>query len=403
MESAKNAIVLVFDGLGAGLLGPYGNTWLDTPGMNRLAAQSLVLEHTLVDSPQLADVYRSWWFGLHALCPPAACQPQRELARVLYDHGVLSTLLTDEAELIEHAGADRFSQHILLPTKEVIAAAAEPEQTQLAALTGAVVDWIDRAGEPFLLWVHARALTGPWDAPQAFRERLTDTDDPPPEPFVDPPAAADDADQLLGVVNACAAQVELIDMCVAALLDGLDAGRHADNTLLALTSSRGYPLGEHGQVGLAEPRLYNELVHVPWMLSLPAGAAALLRSHRLVQPHDLYATLLDWFGAAPPAGTSLLPLIAGEQLPGGDRAVAVCDAQRLIRTPAWQMRQPAADAPAKLFVKPDDRHDANDVAVRCADIVTRLRDCLAEYDQAVQADDFAALPALDDVLVEGLE
>ena len=59
--SLRNAVIVVIDRLGAGFLGPYGATWLDTPALNRLASQSLLIEHPLSDSPELVQVYRSFW------------------------------------------------------------------------------------------------------------------------------------------------------------------------------------------------------------------------------------------------------------------------------------------------------------------------------------------------------
>ena len=50
---ARSAIILVVDRLGAGHLGPYGNTWVETPALNRLAAESVLFELAITDSPQL--------------------------------------------------------------------------------------------------------------------------------------------------------------------------------------------------------------------------------------------------------------------------------------------------------------------------------------------------------------
>ena len=60
-EPSRRAIVIVFDRLGAGYLGPYGNTWLDTPAFNQLASESMVLEHAIADSVHLATLYERLW------------------------------------------------------------------------------------------------------------------------------------------------------------------------------------------------------------------------------------------------------------------------------------------------------------------------------------------------------
>ena len=64
-----NAICLVIDRLHTGFLGAYGNTWIETPAFDRLAAESFLFDQMLVDSPQLGPLYRSFWQGCHALAP----------------------------------------------------------------------------------------------------------------------------------------------------------------------------------------------------------------------------------------------------------------------------------------------------------------------------------------------
>jgi arylsulfatase A-like enzyme len=70
--SLRSAVVIVVDRLGAGFLGPYGNTWLDTPAVNSLASRSLLVETVIADSPVLADACGSYWTGRHALASGGA-------------------------------------------------------------------------------------------------------------------------------------------------------------------------------------------------------------------------------------------------------------------------------------------------------------------------------------------
>ncbi len=170
---------------------------------------------------------------------------------------------------------------------------------------------------PFVLWLHVGSLGRTWDAPLDFRNQYADEDDPPlpetaamPNLFLPPDA---DPDLLLGYTHSYAGQVSLLDTCVGSLLDSLAASPAAENTLVALLSARGFPLGEHGRVGPCDDALYGELTQIPWLLRFPDGAAACERTQALVQPADLYATLSQWCGlptAAPSiaAGRSLLPL-----------------------------------------------------------------------------------------------
>jgi len=157
-----------------------------------------------------------------------------------------------------------------------------------------------------------------------------------------------DPDELLGVAQAYAGQVTLLDTCLGAFLDFFDGLPIADETLLTLTSARGFPLGEHGRVGPCDDALFGELAHVPWMMRFPDAAGAGARRPSLVEPADLWATLLDWWniGDAPrsPTAESLLLLARGEAVAWRDRlCMAGGGGRRAIRTPAWFLRD--GDAP----------------------------------------------------------
>lgn len=74
--------------------------------------------------------------------------------------------------------------------------------------------------------------------------------------------------------------------------------------------------------------------------------------------------------------------------------------QRAIRTPAWYLR---ANLDPELFVKPDDRWEVNNVAVRCLDVVENLQDTLTEYELALPERRISELPPLTDVLLNGVD
>ena len=76
----NNAIVIVVDRLGAGYFGPYGNTWIQTPNGNRLAARSVLFEFAMTDAVDLPTVYRSYWQGLHAMSSGRAVRSLPEIA-----------------------------------------------------------------------------------------------------------------------------------------------------------------------------------------------------------------------------------------------------------------------------------------------------------------------------------
>ena len=395
-----SAIILVVDRLGAGFLGPYGNTWVETQSCNRLASEGLLCEFAVSDSPSLETVYRSYWTGRHAMDSRPA---EETLPAAATKAGLKTILLTDEPLVAEHPLADAFAEKILLPADEVAAAAKEIEETQIARLTQAAMELIARQQEPYLLWIHSRGMSGAWDAPPEYRNAFRDEDDPQPGDFTAPPHIKRDSgfdpDELLRYVHAFAGQVTVTDLCLGALLDAADEHRMAEDTLFAFTSPRGYPLGEHGQVGPVEDALYGEVLSVPLILRLPRGSGALMRTQELVQPGDLHDLLRAQ--VIPGSPSVLLDIAEGRDYPARDIACAVATGERAIRTPAWFLREvgTGGDEPkVELFAKSDDRWEVNEVASRATEVVADLTAALNTFEQAARAGRLAELSPLAEEL-----
>ena len=113
---APSVIVLVVDRLGAGFLGPYGNTWVETPEFNRLASDSLLLEQTITDGVRLEDVYRSFWLGTHSMRETSAGLAP-PLAAAATAAGIPTTLLTDDSRFTDLPQAADFRERIHLAAR----------------------------------------------------------------------------------------------------------------------------------------------------------------------------------------------------------------------------------------------------------------------------------------------
>ncbi|MGA2068515.1 MAG: sulfatase-like hydrolase/transferase [Thermoguttaceae bacterium] len=404
-----NAICLVIDRLRAGCLGAYGNSWIETPATDRLAAESFVFDQALVDTPRLDLLYRSYWQGWPAL---TARQPQGRptLPALLAEAGVATALLSDERLVREHPLAVDFDELLQIdpPWQPEMAPDGAFHQTHLARCFVQITDWLQQARRPFFLWCHLGSLGLTWDAPWDFRRRYWAEGDPEPSRSAEVPdrllPEGHDPDEVLAFSQVYAGQVSLLDTCLGGLWEALEEHPAAKETLLVVTSSRGFPLGEHRRLGPCDEALYSELVQVPLMIRFPDRLGAAGRSQALVEPSDLWATLLDYWSPAdvPPSPTAatLMPVVREEVATVRDRlALAGRGAERAIRTPAWYLR---AGGSPELFVKPDDRWEVNNVTVRCLEVVECLQDALAQYEQTVQAGRVSDLPPLGDVLLHGL-
>jgi hypothetical protein len=416
-----NAICIVVDGLHAGFLRCYGNAWIQTAAIDRLAMQGFVFDQALIDSPYPDQIYRGYLQGLHAIAPAERSKAYTSLPSMLASAGIATTLVTDEPALFRHELSGTLNEIIQLQPAELRTASAS-EETHLAGVFSAAADWLDKARTPFCLWLHTQGMHVAWDAPAALRERYAEEEGLEPPTFIEPPVLYlpidYDPDQLLGIRWAYAAQVTVLDRCLEAFMEWWEVQPAAKETLLVLLGARSYPMGEHGRVGMAEipataTSLHEELIHVPCVMRLPDGTGAADRSQALVQPVDLASSLAEWFQLASdqlaPWGQSWLPLVRGERQSIRDRACVLAGhgGEQAVRTPAWHLILPAAgderdtSIVRKLYAKPDDRWEANEVADRCADVADGLLAALAEFRSASHREAPFELTPLADVLLRG--
>lgn len=400
-----NVVCVVIDGLHAGYLGPYGNSWIETPNFDRLAAESVVFENAFVDGLAIESVCQSLWSGTHAADRSSTTGETGTVIGHLRDAGLASTLMTDSSSVSAIAGIAGFDDVIQIPVCEPSVPAGSIGDTCIAPLFAAAAEWVSSADAPFLFWVHSRGMTAPWDGPVELRNAFVDDeeDDPPPSvERVERRLGEDyDPDEVLAYRRIYAGQIRVLDACIGALVESIEHFSVEDDTLILLMGARGYSLGEHRLIGLREDDFYTESVQIPVILKLPRGRGTARRSAALVQISDVAATIADWCGRPLVMSNrrkSLLGAVEPTGLSTRDRVVIGSRADCYgIRTPAWYLTGTGDEASGeaagkyRLFVKPDDRWDQNDIADRCRDIVAGLRAAQSEWRDAGERSQLARL------------
>lgn len=377
----RRALVLVIDGWGAGFLGCYGNSWLDTPALDQWACQSVLFEQCVSECLDPRLLYPHLLEGSH---PLGKANPNG-LITALADADIPIHLLSDDPRLSELRDSTRLTSVETFP--EVADAAAESaEQTTLARFGSVLLDWLEEPAREEVIWAHAQGMLGPWDAPYRFRQDLADEEDPDPPKLVHPPFEREnrqfDSDHVLGITQAYAGQVTVLDMLLGEILATIEELPIDQQPLVVLTSTGGYPLGLHGQIGRTDDspvRLYSDSLNVPLMIRQPGGKEGLTRCQGLARLGDILPTIVNWFGlnAASEEGLDLLEVRLSESR---DFVLSGLGEQRCLRTPAWSLRYHLPDEQTpleeidphqiitELFVKPDDRWEVNNVADRCKNI-----------------------------------
>lgn len=157
---------------------------------------------------------------------------------------------------------------------------------------GEVIDhalsWLSKrppSAAPFFLWVHLYDAHDPYDPPEPYRSKY--------------------AAQLYD------GEIAYADACLGKLLTQLRARGLYDSTLIAVMADHGESLGEHGE-NTHGVFLYDETIHVPLLLKLPANRGAGKRIDTRVGLVDIAPTALRAAGLQVPSemqGESLLAMI----------------------------------------------------------------------------------------------
>jgi arylsulfatase A-like enzyme len=406
-------LVLIVNRCQPAYLGCYGNDWLVTSTLDRLAAESIVFDQHFAEEPAPRAARRNWRTGRYGYAPPAPHAD--DLAQLLWRHQIKTALIADERS---PSFGGRFG--LGWESQQWVRRERLAELEQESLLGGTVqtaVEWLGQHGarDRWLLWVELTALQPPWE-PAAFdAEALEGYEEAELEPWFDPPAglvAAERAEQDTRRLEATyAGTVSGVDQWLGQLFDYLREKGLYDDLLIVLTSDCGLPLGEHGTVFDHRPWLHEELVHVPLLIRMPGGAEAGRRVQQLTQGIDLLPTLAEAFGLPVPAGVhgrSLLPLVRGEPVKlreyACSRARTAGHEEWSIRTHQWHLLLPVATADdpprsPQLYIKPEDRWEVNDVLAQHPAAAEHLELTLRRFMAAARTDRLVEPPSLrEDVL-----
>jgi arylsulfatase A-like enzyme len=163
--------------------------------------------------------------------------------------------------------------------------------------TDLALQWLDRAQDPYFLWVHY------WDPHDGAR--VPPDEDLPADLPREPGGWIPPSRELY------AAEVRYMDGQVGRLLDALRARGDWERTLVVVVGDHGEGLDDHGWWG--HRLLYQEQARVPLIVRAP-GAERRAAVGELVRTTDILPTVLDFLGLTPPQpvdGRSLRDLMAG--------------------------------------------------------------------------------------------
>lgn len=342
-------------------LGCYGNTFVQSPNINRLANRGVRFDRAYNQFPLCSPSRSSLLTGLRPDSvgiydlrvhfrehhPDIVTLPQlfKEngyyAARVgkIFHYGVPGQIGTDGLDdpvswnqVVNPIGRDKAEEHLVInktPDRGLgsalawhIADGTDEEQTDGLVVSEAIKLLEQNQNNPFFLAVGFYRPHTPYVAPKKYfdlypldevplaKEIENDLDDIPDAAlFTKPPHWGLSEEDRRQAHRAYYATISFMDAQVGKLLDALDELGLSDNTIIVFWSDHGYNVGQHGQ--WMKQSLFENSARVPLLISVPDGLRK-ESSGRTVELLDIYPTLAELCELPAPRGLqgrSLVPLL----------------------------------------------------------------------------------------------
>ncbi len=352
-----NIVMFMPDDHPASAIGAYGNPWVHSPNIDRIADEGALLSNAFVTNslcaPSRASIMTGLYSHSHLICANRVTPRLEEVAlsrefvtfpEIMQRHGYETAFIGKShfKPYLRDRGFDYyfgFKGHSWYHNPQ-IAEADSPqgpyedrvyEGHLTDILTEHALQFIRRPhSKPFILFVWYKAPHVPLEPPERFAHMYEDHEFDPPQSWgadmsdrpewvrsraakgTDPARIAAWAERQRRIYQLLAA----VDDSVGQVLEALQQQGLARDTVVIHTSDNGRFMGEFG---LGDKRLmYEPSIRVPFVLRWPAGIPAGTVLHPMVLNIDIAPTLLEIAGAPVPdhmQGRSFLPLLRGEPTP----------------------------------------------------------------------------------------
>jgi arylsulfatase A-like enzyme/Tfp pilus assembly protein PilF len=304
--SNYNVILITLDTLRADHLRCYGYEAIETPNIDRIAAQGARFTQAFTPVPITLPAHTSLLTGMYPLATGVhdfvgnrVASGTPTLARILHDRGY-STAAFLGAPVLDsrfglNQGFDTYFDHFKL---------AGAEEVHLDAMKrpgDQVVDeaqrWLDRhPTQPLFLWVHLYDAHSPYRPPAPYAERYRG------RPYD--------------------GEIAFADAQIGRLMTALTRAGLLEKSVVVVVSDHGESLGEHGEKthGFF---VYNSTLHVVCILKVPSDSPRVVPDE--VSLVDVMPTVLQALAIPIPAvvqGRSLLSLVAGRAGEGASNLYA---------------------------------------------------------------------------------
>jgi arylsulfatase A-like enzyme len=343
------SLFIVLDTVRRDYLQAYGNDWVQTPALTRLAERGICFDNHWVGSLPCIPARREFMTGRHNFLFRGwgPIEPYDDtLPGELRKRGLFTHLLTDHDHYFELGGEnyhtafntwDFFRGQEHDPWVSLVDRIALPEhfgqlspqnwhnrtrQQREEEFSGprtvqAAIDWLEanREADDWFLQVELFDPHEPFYCTEKYREMYGDTWDGPLWDWPSYDVVHESPEAVAHIRKCYAGLLTMTDHWVGKLLDTLESLGLFTETLIVFTTDHGTMLAEHDYWMKNLMPMYHELTRIPLMVHLPGGEKAGTRVSAMTQAIDIMPTFLDFNGCPIPPhvyGRSLRHAIEGQ-------------------------------------------------------------------------------------------
>ncbi|HME56229.1 MAG TPA: sulfatase [Candidatus Lokiarchaeia archaeon] len=430
--------MIIIDSLRKDHLGCYGNSWIKTPNIDRLASESLRFTNAFPECLPTIPVRRAIHTGIRTFGdrhyvrkkgdPVAAFgwapvpEDQSTLAEYLLaagyrtaffsdtyhqfkpsmnftrgfnqwtfirgqendpyktgppidDDAIFDEILPEDSSYLQMAG---FLERYLINVQE----RASERDYFPARVFSAATDWLkdNRDARKFFLCIDSFDPHEPWDPPESYRNLYLSPGYAGKKPITTKYGQMNylTPGELEYMRAGYAGEVTLVDAWFGHFMNALkDLGLDA-NTAIVFISDHGHQIGDkHDLSGKVPWGLYPELVDIPFMLHVPDDRMAGESHGGLVQDHEILPTILGMLGLKIPEvaqGRDLAPLLDGATIPELDHVSCGFNEFVLVRTTRHAYIADFHFEREKLYDLDADPDQLVDVSGQNPDICEKMRE-----------------------------
>jgi arylsulfatase A-like enzyme len=313
---ARHLVVISLDTTRADQFGFYGNPTVQTPNLDRLAAESVVLDDFMTVVPTTLASHVSLFTGnyphTHGTPRNGFLVHERNvmLAEVLRDQGFATAGIAGSFALESRFNfAQGFEHYDEAFERFALEDGHLQNERPAASVTEAALDYLDRGPLPdrLFLFVHYFDPHAPYEAPPPFdtlydpagRQGLPDWITLRTQRLVEPGTPSALADRM---ARQYAAEITYMDHHVGRLLDTLRERGILDQALVVVTSDHGENFWEHGEVFDHGWSTHQTTMRAVGVIRLPGGAHGGKRVGGISASIDLMPTVLERLGVPAPEG-----------------------------------------------------------------------------------------------------